>query len=136
RFNQAMRESSTGESCIACNAKNVKLIAPAAYQCNACGYEGGDGWAAYKQAKREASFKQMSPAERRESAKQDLLEARTLLLSGIGDIERAKSLSYFDMVGITPETQLDVDGEGHEKHWALTAGIGLLLEAKQRAMDA
>lgn len=136
KMDNAMREVSDGQQCVACDSPNTTLVGPAAYRCQDCGYEGGDGWAALARQKREAGFAQMSPEQRRESAKRDLIEARTLLLSGVGELERAASLSRMDMVGLSPYAHAEVAGEGHEKHAAMTSGVGLLLEAKQLAQDA
>lgn len=112
------------------------VIAPAAYRCRVCGYEGGDGWGAYREQQRHAKFMAMDPEARRASARDDLLEARRLLTSGIGDIEHARTLSGLDMIGLTAMSHGEVDGEGAEKHDALTAGVGLILEARGRARDA
>jgi len=42
----AMKQKTTG--CVACDSKNVDELAPDAYRCPDCGYEGGDGYAAYQ----------------------------------------------------------------------------------------
>lgn len=133
KMNRAMREDSPGDRCTACDGTKVVLIAPQAYRCNACGFEGGDGWAAYKEQQRHAKFAAMDPAARRASARDDLHEARRLLTSGIGDIEHARDLSGLDMIGLS---NIEMDGEGNAKQAAITAGVGLLLEARNRARDA
>ena len=135
-MNRAMKEPSEGDQCVACEGRNVTLLGPAAYRCNDCGYEGGDGWAARAQAERAAAIRQMPVERRHASARQHLLEARRLLLAGVGEIERARSLSRLDIVGLSPMSYGEVMGEGHEKQDALTSGVGLLLEAKQLVQTA
>lgn len=34
--------------CVACGSKQVTMLASDAYRCDGCGYEGGDGYAAYQ----------------------------------------------------------------------------------------
>ena len=119
---------STGEVCVACDARNVTLLAPMVYRCNVCGHEGGDGWAARERARRDAAYHAWSPARRRKSAKRDLLEARTLIIAGLGDIERAKSEPAGSSEGA--EALLS------ERDRSKASGTGLLLEAQGKARDA
>ncbi len=136
KMNRAMREGSTGSSCTACDSANVHVFAPAAYRCLDCGYEGGDGYAAYKQGQKAASFEQLSAEERHARAHRKLLDAQRLLLSGIGDAQHAMKLSGLDIVGIGSQAYGGSAGEGNEKQMALTAAVGLLLEAKNDMVDA
>jgi len=120
---ESTRSASSGDRCIACNGVDVTLLEPMVYRCNACGHEGGEGWAARQEARRAASLRQEEPKLRRASARRDLREARTLVSSALGTIERAKSRSPVVAVG---------DNEAE----ALTMGIQLLLEARRKALDA
>ena len=130
---KAGAEASGGEVCIACDSKNVTVLAPAAYCCNECGHEGGDGYAAYKRAQRNASFAAMSEADRRTGARADLLEARRVLTSAIGDLGRAATASGFDMAGMGGTFG---EGGGGEKQSAFTSATGLLHEARNLIDDA
>jgi hypothetical protein len=38
----------TPEACVVCESDSITELAPGAYKCKACGYEGGPGFAAYK----------------------------------------------------------------------------------------
>lgn len=136
KMDRAMREGATGSACTACESANVHIFAPAAYRCLDCGYEGGDGYAAYKLGQRAAAFEQLPPEERHARAHEKLLDAQRLLLSGIGDAQHAMKLSGLDIVGIGSQTYGDSAGEGNEKQMAVTAAVGLLLEAKNEMVDA
>ena len=136
KMERAMREASTGSACTACESSNVHVFAAAAYRCLDCGYEGGDGYAAFKQGQKAASYEQLSPQERHAKAHQKLLDAQRLLLSGMGDAEHAMSLSGLDIVGIGSQAYGGAAGEGNEKQNALTAAVGLMLEAKNDMVDA
>jgi len=130
---KAGAEASGGEVCIACDSKNVTVLGPQAYSCNECGHEGGDGYAAYKRAQRNASFQAMSEADRRTGARDDLLEARRVLTSAIGDLGRAAAASGFDMAGMGGGFG---EGGGGEKQSAFTSATGLLHEARNLIDDA
>lgn len=130
---KAGSEASGGEVCVACDSKNVTLLAPKAYCCNDCGHEGGDGYGAFKRAQRNASFAAMSEADRRTGARDDLLEARRVLTSAIGDLGRAAAASGFDMAGMGGNFG---EGGGGEKQSAFTSATGLLHEARNLIEDA
>lgn len=130
---KAAAEGSSGERCIACDSTDVTVLAPAAYSCNQCSHEGGDGYAAYKRAQRNASFEALSTAERRTGARDDLIEARRLLVSAIGDLTRAAHASGFDMAGMGGSLS---EGGGGEKQSAFTSATGLLHEARNLIDDA
>ncbi|MBW2276195.1 MAG: hypothetical protein JRF63_01815 [Deltaproteobacteria bacterium] len=130
---KAAAEGSSGERCIACDSTDVTMLAPAAYCCNECDHEGGDGYAAYKRAKRNASFEAMPTADRRTGARDDLIEARRLLVSAIGDLTRAAHASGFDMAGMGGGLG---EGGGGEKQSAFISATGLLHEARNVIDDA
>lgn len=136
RMNRAMSEASTGESCVACDGTDVTLLGPAAYRCNACGYEGGDGLAALHRAEREAAFARMPEAARRASARGDLEEARRLLTSGLGDLDRAQRVGAMDTLGVGGTGYAGSGGEGAEKYSELNGAMGLLMEAEGLVRDA
>ena len=133
KLKRAASEGSSGEVCVACDSKDVTVLAPQAYRCNLCGHEGGDGYGQYKKQLRHASFERLSPEERRKGAQTDLMEARRLLLSAIGDLRNALVSSGFDMAGLGGGFGT---GEGNEKQSAMTSAMGFMLEAQNRAEDA
>ncbi len=133
RMNRAAGEASTGSVCVACDSKDVTELASEAYRCNMCGHEGGDGYAAYQRGLRNASFERLTPEEREEGARKDLLEARRLLISAAGDLHRASIASGIDMVGFGGGMST---GEGNEKQSAMTSALGFMHEAKNRVDDA
>jgi hypothetical protein len=126
RYLRSLRDSSR---CVACNADDLAMLAPAVYRCNACGYEGGEGRAARARALREASFRSMDPQERRESARRDLDGARMLASSGIGDLLRANA-----MVGevLFDDHRVGSTARDHAK----ASGTGQLLQARSKLRDA
>jgi hypothetical protein len=130
RLRARLDAPNTGDSCIACSSRDVTSLAPMVYRCRACGHEGGDGWAAWREAQRNASFEAWSPARRRRSAARDLVQARTLLVAGLGDLERASHE--------TMSTVSDVLTWERSETWAATkgAGLGRLLEAQGWIRDA
>ena len=135
RMNEALRSGSSGDQCTACDSRNVQQLAPGTYRCNDCGYEGGDGYAAYKEGERAAKFANLSPEQVHEQARSKLLNARSLLLSGIGDAKHAQQLSNLDLVGVGSQAYGGMAGEGMEKHNALTAAVGMMLEAQREMKD-
>jgi len=130
---KAAAEGSSGEVCVACDSKDVTVLAEQTYRCNECGHEGGDGYADFQRQKRHAAFERLSPAERRTGARTDLDEARRLLISAIGDLNRALISSGIDMAGMGGGFGT---GEGNEKQSAMTSAMGFMLEARNRVDDA
>jgi hypothetical protein len=127
---RAARAFRSEAHCVVCDGTDLEVLAPAVYRCNACGHEGGEGRVARAREQRSASFGGMDPAERRKSGRRDLLEARTLLLSGLGDLERTQAPigdSLFE-----DRRRVGSSDLGH----ALASGGGQLLEARAKARDA
>lgn len=50
-------------ACVACGGDSLTILAEKTYQCNQCGYEGGEGYASYRQNKVEGALAQLSDAE-------------------------------------------------------------------------
>jgi hypothetical protein len=116
--------------CVACDGTDLEVLAPDVYACKACGYEGGEGRGAHVRERRNASFRRMDPVQRRKTGRRDLREARTLLLSGLGDLERAQSL-----VGDSLFEDKRAVGSS-ERGSVLALGTGQLLEAREKVRDA
>lgn len=136
KMNRAMNAAGDASRCTACESTEVMQLAAAAYRCLSCGYEGGDGYAAYKTQQRAAKFAELPEEERRGQAKRKLENARHLLLSGIGDANHALTASALDIVGVGSMAYGGSSGEGNEKHNMLTAAVGMLLEAKNEMVDS
>lgn len=62
RFGQAMNGSTSDDVCIACDSREVRVLAPQVYSCLLCGYEGGPGHAAYLAEKKSAALDALDPA--------------------------------------------------------------------------
>lgn len=99
RFNKVLKDPVSDDLCVACNSNNLKALGPNAYLCNACGYEGGSGLAAIREAERAKKLAAMSTDQRHASGLNDLREARTLLLGCQGIMANTVSLSRGDMLG-------------------------------------
>ncbi len=70
--------------CIACESRDVEELGKDAYRCRACGYEGGDGYAAYQRGLARKAFETWPLDKRKDEAIKDLKEAKGLLLSAQG----------------------------------------------------
>ena len=136
RLGSASRAHISDESCVACDSKDLTSLGPGAYRCNACGYEGGSGLAAMQEQRRLAHFDRMTPEERRKSAHEDLLEARTVLNSAIGSLDSVRLMSGLDLVGVGGSGYAGMAGEGNEKQQALVSAMGFVLEAQNQLKDA
>jgi hypothetical protein len=69
----------TGPTCLACDSRQVEMLAHAAYRCHACGHEGGDGLPAYLADRRRSELLALPEAERLALARRNLEAARNLL---------------------------------------------------------
>jgi len=73
----------SGLTCLSCDATDVTELAPDAYRCNVCGYEGGDGYAAWQAQQNVAALAGQSEDALRARAIEEL-EAVRLMLVGVG----------------------------------------------------
>jgi ribosomal protein L37AE/L43A len=112
--------------CVACNSPMVDRLAPGAYRCSSCGHEGGEGWAAHREAQLRAEIAAMPPAARRAAALAHLEEARTLLVSCLGDIASSRGSAVRDAWNVGVD-----DGRAGEEETMqrLVSAIGVVLEA-------
>ncbi len=65
--------------CANCEGFNVIWLAPAAYRCVSCGYEGGEGLGQHLEARRKAMLLAETPEERAQKVREHLSEAHGLL---------------------------------------------------------
>jgi len=135
KMRRAMNTATDAKTCTACDGTDVVQLAPDAYQCTVCGYEGGPGYGAFKAQQKASRYAALPPEERRIQAHEKLKNARHLLLSGIGDANHALTASALDIVGVGSMAYGGASGEGNEKHHMLTAAVGLMLEAKNEMME-
>ncbi len=136
RMSRASRGALDHTTCIACESKDVTSLAKEVYHCNACHYEGGDGYAAWSQQQRAAHLNTLPEAQRRERAKKVLLETRHILLGASGDIKRAQRSGFMDIAGIGGTAGMGAEGEGGEKYNELMGAARLIMEAQQNVRDA
>lgn len=134
KLHRATHADISDQMCVACESADITSYGEGVYTCNQCGYEGGSGHAAMIKERRFASFDRMSPEERRESALQDLQQARHVLLSGIGYFESSLSYSQGDILGFG-EGRVGAE-EGSEKLADMVQGARLLQEAQHLLQDA
>ena len=71
--------ATVAERCSVCASPDVFELASDAYLCNACGYEGGPGYARYLQSRRKPSYAVESIRDLRVQAAYHLREVRDLL---------------------------------------------------------
>ena len=70
-------------SCVACESKDLEMLAPQAYRCNGCGYEGGEGWATLQQARKLSRLEALPLADLSVRVAADLEDLRLLLLTAV-----------------------------------------------------
>lgn len=112
--------------CVACNSPMVDRLAPGAYRCGSCGHEGGEGWAAHREAQLRAEIEAMSPAARRAAALAHLEEARTLLVSCLGDIAGSRGSAVRGAWNIASDARQAGEEETMQR---LVSAVGVVLEA-------
>ncbi|PKN32281.1 MAG: hypothetical protein CVU63_19580 [Deltaproteobacteria bacterium HGW-Deltaproteobacteria-20] len=127
RMRRAESEPLADDVCVACNTKNVAILAPGVYRCNQCGFTGGSGMAEYQQQILRERAAQMTPQQRYQSALQDLRDARLGLLGVEGLLQDAATSSAMDMVGIGGGLE-----RGQAKQTSLGAAIGQMRQAQER----
>lgn len=71
-------------SCLVCGATELAVLAADAYRCGACGYEGGDGYATWKEAGLKEALRRRDPRDLRAAAAKTLADARLTLLAATG----------------------------------------------------
>ncbi len=131
RMRRAESEPLADDVCVACNTKNVTILAPSVYRCNQCGFTGGSGMAEYQQQILRERAARMTPKERYLSALQDLRDARLALLGVEGLLQNAANLSTMDMVGMGGGLE-----RGQAKQTALGAAIGQMRQAQEQIRTA
>jgi hypothetical protein len=90
-------------ACVACDSADVTELAPLTYRCNECGYEGGDGFAAWQDMKTRAGYDDWSVAQLREHAAAQLNEARGALVGveGLNAPPMSSTGVYTEVAGVT-----------------------------------
>lgn len=129
-MDRAMKSEISDDQCVACESADVDFVADRVYRCNMCGYEGGSGYAAYKEGQQRRGFDALSHEKRHELGIARLEEASTLILSGIGDLEGALHASRQDV------SHHDDHGANLEKQDQLFAAFRLFTEANELTEDA
>ncbi len=113
RFRQRMREPIATDRCIACDSSNLNYVAAGAYECLACGYEGGAGMRAVVEARAAAVHAGLDPEERQRLGRKSLYDALRTLMAvqerSTGDAEEAQR-----WMASVEETALRAAGELEE----------------------
>ncbi|MEL6177690.1 MAG: hypothetical protein AAFS10_01995 [Myxococcota bacterium] len=76
--------------CVACESTQLDNLAKAVYRCQTCGYEGGEGRAAWLREQKRAQWEGLSSFQRRELSERKLHEARELLTRALSELEFAQ----------------------------------------------
>lgn len=129
KLKDAMKAPVRDDICVACNSSNLSILGPNVYRCKECGYEGGSGVAALRDAARAKKVDAMSPEDRRAAGLKDLEEARILLLGCEGIMANAAALSRQDMLGFARE-------DGVHKQRELAHAIGEMMAAEKLVASA
>lgn len=75
------RRKSGGPTCVACDSGDLVQLAPGAYRCSQCGYEGGPGFAAYQAQKQVAALQALPALQLQRNAREQLARVRSLISS-------------------------------------------------------
>lgn len=118
--------------CVACESKDIRWIGLNAYECNTCGHTGGSGLKAMQDGHRLDFVLEMSLERRREWSRENLENARLLLLSCADTIASAKEYIGPHIIGFEND---DVD-EVSENLQEITNALGEYTEAMQLIRDA
>ncbi len=96
-------QNNDGLVCVACDSADVTELAPQTYRCNECGYEGGDGFAAWQDMKTRAAYDDWSVAQLREHAAAQLNEARSALVAveGLTTPSTSSTGAFAEFAGVT-----------------------------------
>lgn len=133
-------------TCIACDGSDLAELAPQAYRCNTCGYEGGDGFAEYKANQAVASLEEKPEAALRELALEQLESVRLMVVGVGGEVKKkllAKAAGLSQGVEIAENLTLAVT-VGMAEEVGIGEGLGVLGQAakeererlrQQRKMD-
>ena len=125
KMRRAADEPMPNDECVACNARDVTMVAPGVIRCNQCGFTGGSGMAAYQQQLQRDQVGQMTPRQRYEGAIANLREAQMALLGVEGLLKDAVSSSTMDMIGFSGMER------GHAKQSAMGAAVGQMRQAQE-----
>lgn len=117
------------DECVSCASKDLETIAPEAYRCRACGYEGGVGLVALQDAAADARVDGLSPEHRKREAIADLADAKSVLLAVTGTMQSVLSLSRRDIVGFGTDA-------GREKQQAFIGALGEMQRAQNSVKAA
>ncbi|TVQ94968.1 MAG: hypothetical protein EA397_00505 [Deltaproteobacteria bacterium] len=97
------------DGCIACGSTDLEVIAPGAYRCLICGYEGGPGFAALQAKQQRDRLAQLEPAVLRQR------------LTAALDTARLSSLAILEDPGPLPELPSAVERhhpDPERRRWA------------------
>ncbi|PKN55516.1 MAG: hypothetical protein CVU56_20935 [Deltaproteobacteria bacterium HGW-Deltaproteobacteria-14] len=75
------------DSCVACGSSALTALADGVYRCDECGYEGGDGFAAWRTERDKEALRELSPSALRARAVKALEGARLTLVAAAGGAE-------------------------------------------------
>jgi len=70
-----------GPGCVSCDSTNVLELGPGAYQCKACGYEGGPGYAAWQAQQQVKTMQDLPAVQLQKKAKKQLGIVRGMITS-------------------------------------------------------
>ena len=125
-----MNSPISGDCCMACESDLLTELGADAYLCDACGYEGGPGYAAYLKRKKRDRLDSMDEAASTKHTKKLLVNARLILLAVSGTLQQVKSLGTSDLLGGAS------GGEDGEKYQEFVSALGEVLQAQTMMEDA
>ena len=108
--------------CVACQGIELIELAPGAYRCSSCGYEGGSGYAAYYEGKNLTAMARLDEDELRRRALEELESLRLMVVALAGEVNpeimtRLAAASDGLMIDLAPGETLEVDKGGLTPYW-------------------
>ncbi|HJN75450.1 MAG TPA: hypothetical protein QGF58_16090 [Myxococcota bacterium] len=135
KLDRAAKENISDTECVACGSKKLDELAPKAYRCLSCGYEGGSGLAAAHEAAARREVDRLSPERKRAKARKELEDARSLLSAATGTLDGAVIASVHDIIGIGSDPS-GIAGEGSEKQQLMQRALQDAEQARALIKDA
>ena len=135
KFDRAAKAEIADDECVACGSKDLEELAPRAYRCLQCGYEGGSGLAEAHEAAARRELDELDPDQKRRKARALVDDARSLLTSARGTLDGAVIASVHDIVGIGGDPS-GIAGEGSEKQQLMQRALQDTEQARRSLEDA
>jgi hypothetical protein len=135
KMHRAASTDASANECVSCSSHDLEALAPGAYRCESCGYEGGPGLPALIHQRKAEAIENMAVEQRRERAHALLLDAELDLRTGLTELDRALTASVIDTVGLNVAEGF-MHNKGGEKFARIANAMRPVLEARNAVREA